>query len=228
MPPEPRVESNKGRSRMTSMWDGAPLTLAQNEQAIMPQTPNGSAVLAWLNMATQNNSGTLALTTDGTAPQMLEAPALMTAPNIVARNWHGADLRLTNISADPSTSIWIQMLGLRLPGVKPIPLPLDTPTIITSLQTAEGRGLSDMQLILQTNTNDLTIVAIVGGPMDSSGNNAYLFALNFPVGAAPPGYTAVTSSNSYTYQFNWGISAIFVTNLSGGNSAPTQVVLRSI
>jgi hypothetical protein len=65
MPPEPRVESNKGRSRMTSMWDGAPLTLAQNEQAIMPQTPNGSAVLAWLNMATQNNSGTLALTTDG-------------------------------------------------------------------------------------------------------------------------------------------------------------------
>jgi hypothetical protein len=166
---------------MTSMWDGAPLTLAQNEQAIMPQTPNGSAVLAWLNMATQNNSGTLALTTDGTAPQMLEAPALMTAPNIVARNWHGADLRLTNISADPSTSIWIQMLGLRLPGVKPIPLPLDTPTIITSLQTA-----------------------------------------------APPGYTAVTSSNSYTYQFNWGISAIFVTNLSGGNSAPTQVLLRSI
>ena len=70
---------------MTSMWDGAPLTLAQNEQAIMPQTPNGSAVLAWLNMATQNNSGTLALTTDGTAPQMLEAPALMTAPNIVSQ-----------------------------------------------------------------------------------------------------------------------------------------------
>ena len=46
---------------MTSMWLGAPLTLAHNEQAIMPQTPNGSAVLVWLNMATRNNNGTRCL-----------------------------------------------------------------------------------------------------------------------------------------------------------------------
>jgi hypothetical protein len=43
---------------MTSMWYDASLTLANNEQAITPQTPNVSAVLAWLNMATRNNNGT--------------------------------------------------------------------------------------------------------------------------------------------------------------------------
>jgi hypothetical protein len=46
---------------MTSMWHGAPLMLACNERAIMPQTPNGSAVLVWLKMATQNSNGTRCL-----------------------------------------------------------------------------------------------------------------------------------------------------------------------
>lgn len=46
---------------MTSMWLGAAPTLACNEQAVMPRTPNGSAVLPWLNMATQNSNGALGL-----------------------------------------------------------------------------------------------------------------------------------------------------------------------
>jgi hypothetical protein len=213
---------------MTTTWDGAPLTLVQNEQAIMPQTPNGSTILAWRNMSTETNNGTLALITGGQPPRMLNAPALMTAPSILAQNWHAADLRLTNISTDPSTPILIQMFGPGLPGAEPIPLPVGTATMIAPLQTALGRALNFMALELKSNSAELTTIAVIGGPMDSSGNNAYLFALNYPGGAAPPGYTAATDANTYTFQFNWGMSAIFVVNLSGQNTAPIQVLLKSL
>jgi hypothetical protein len=206
-------------------WDGAARTLTTNEQVVMPQTPNGSVILAWRNMAMQNNDGTLALATEGSPPQMLDAPALNTAPSILASNWKGGDLRLTNISIN--APIWIEMLGPGLPGMEPIPLPLDTRTTLAPLHTAQGRGLGFMRLLLESNTNDWTTIAVIGGPMDSSGNNAYLFALNYP-GATLPGYTAVTTGNSYSFEFNWSNSAVFVVNLSGEYSSPLQLLLQSL
>ena len=41
---------------------------------------------------------------------------------------------------------------------------------------------------MQSNTNNLSIVALIGGPNDPSGNNAYVFALNYQ-GPANPGTT---------------------------------------
>ncbi len=207
-------------------WDGAGRTLAPNEQVVMPQTPNGSVVLAWKNMAAQNSDGTLAIATVGSPPQMLDAPALNTAPSILANNWQGGDLRLTNISI--YAPIWIEMLSPGLPGMEPVPLPEDTPTTLAPLHAAQGRGRGFMRLLLETNTSDLTTIAVIGGPMDSSGNNAYLFALNYVGGATLPGYTAVTTANSYSFEFNWSNSAVFVVNLSGEYSSPLRLLLQSL
>jgi hypothetical protein len=226
MPPGPRDEVDKEKP-MSNTWTGEPLTLEVDDSAEMPQTPNGSTVLAWRNVANLNNQGTLALTSGGQPPEILDAPAFPGFPSLLARNWQANPLTIANISTDPATPIWIQMFGFGLPGEQPIPLPVGTPTTLAPLQTALGRGLDDMQLVMKSNSANLTSVAVIGGPADSSGNNAYLFALNYAGRPAPPGYTAVTASNSYTFQFNWGMSSIFVADLSSENSVPVQVLLQS-
>jgi hypothetical protein len=226
MPPGPRGGVNKEKP-MSNTWNGEPLTLETKDSAEMPQTSNGSTVLAWRNVANQANQGTLALTSDDQPPEMLDAPAFLGFPSLLARNWQANRLTIANISTDPATPIWIQMFGFGLPGEQPIPLPVGAPTTLAPLQTALGRGLNDMQLVMKSNSANLTTVAVIGGPADSSGNNAYLFGLNYAGRPAPPGYTAVTASNSYTFQFNWGMSSIFVADLSSENSVPVQVLLQS-
>ena len=78
-----------GQQVVNANWNGSPLTLQQYDSATMPQTPNGSLILAYVNQATQNNQGTLAYTTGGSAPGFLNAPPLTNAPSL----WLGAFVR---------------------------------------------------------------------------------------------------------------------------------------
>lgn len=212
---------------MSNPWNGEPLTLGRHDAVTMPQTPNSSTVLVWRNDATQGNDGQLALTSGGGPPEILNAPALTGVPSFLARNWQANYLTITNISVTSDTPIWIQMFGPGLTGEQPKPLTIGVPTPLDPLQTAQGRTDNFMQLALESNTGDLTTIAVLGGPADSQGNNAYLFALNY-AGTPPPGYTAVTTGNTLTYEFNWGTALIFVANLSGDTGAPLQVLLRSL
>ncbi|MEP6567148.1 MAG: hypothetical protein ABJB10_18600, partial [Mesorhizobium sp.] len=60
--------------------------------------------------------------------------------------------------------------------------------------------------------------AILGGPQDASGNNAYVVALNSQYGdtgpgtanPAPAGYYATAKGNNYSYEFNWASALLFV------------------
>ncbi len=210
-------------------WDGTALTLVQNDQVTMPQTPNGSAILAWRNTATQNLGGTLALTMGGQAPQWLDAPALATQPGILAQNGGGDPLTLSNVSEDASTPIWIQMFAQGIPGAPPQPLNMGTHVLLAALQTAQGMAQPNfMQLVLQSKNAALAVVAVIGGPPDSAGNNAYLFALNYPGGTAPPGYMAVTAGNTFTFEFNWGSSSLLVVNLSAPTAGAVEVLLQLV
>src|ERR1700733_205147 len=92
-------------------WNGSPLTLAQHDSALMPQTANGSMVVAWQNVATQNNDGALILTSGGGAPQPFDAPQLALAPTILVQNWGANDLKITNTSLAAATPIWIEAYG---------------------------------------------------------------------------------------------------------------------
>jgi len=91
-----------------------------------------------------------------------------------------------------------------------------------------------MQLQLTANAATQVILAIVGGPQDASGNNAYVIALNAsantgPGGVTPPiGYYATTTANAYTFQFNWGGSTLYVANLSAATATPATVALISL
>jgi hypothetical protein len=38
----------------------------------------------------------------------------------------------------------------------------------------------------------------------------------------------LSTSNYYTYQFNWGSSFIFLANMSGTTSSPAQITLRRL
>ena len=219
-----------GQSVVNPAWTGAPQTLAYHDSVTMPQTPDGSMILGYWNTSGQNNDGTLALTSGGAPPLFLDVPALANQPSLLVQNWKANDLKLTNLSANTATPIRVQAFGPGIPGTQPAPLTIGTAKQLAVLQTAQGTAKPNwMQLVLESNTDTLTIVALVGGPLDpSSGTNGYVFALNFSGSTAPPGYTAVTGGNTYTYQFNWGSSSVFVANMSPQTAAPVKVTLLTL
>jgi len=80
-------------------------------------------------------------------------------------------------------------------------------------------------------------VAVIGGPQDSTGNNAYVIVVNAdsttgPPGSGnpppPPGYFATTTGNTFTLSFNWAGASIFVANLSASVAPGVTLVLRSL
>jgi hypothetical protein len=226
------------QNSVNAAWTGAPTTLVPGNNVNLPQTTNGSLVFAYQNMSTMNNQGTLSLTSGGSPPQFLNAPALANQPSILINNWQANNLSVTNVSPTGSnTPIWIEALGPGLPGLTPSTLPVDGTTVaLATYQAAQGTALPRwMQLIMQANSGSLTIFAVIGGPTDASGNNAYVMSVNATAntgpgtGMPPPaGYYATTTSNYFTYQFNWGSSTIFVANISPSTAALANVGVRPL
>ncbi|APR75954.1 Hypothetical protein A7982_01301 [Minicystis rosea] len=220
------------RGTVLSSWDGQPTTILPNQNVNMAPTTNGSLVLAYQNMSAQNNQGNISLTSGGGAPQFLEVPALANQPSILIQNWHANNLSITNISpTGTQIPIWLEALGPGLPGLVPMKLPTDgTAVRLVTGQAAQGTALPQyMNLVLASQTSQLTILAIVGGKADQDGNNAYVIALNAtantgPGGATPPsGYYATTTGNQYAFQLNWGSSTVFVADFSPSTASAASV-----
>ncbi|MFD2058371.1 hypothetical protein ACFSQT_36390 [Mesorhizobium calcicola] len=226
-----------GANASNANWDGSPLTLSYRESAAMPQTTNGSMIFAYQNTAALNNAGKLALTSGGSQPTILNVPALLSQPSILVNNWQANNLGVTNISVATATPIWIEAFGPGLPGQKPVPLAINTALTLKPGAIAQGTSTPNwMQLTLGTNTGQLVVVAVVGGPQDASGNNAYAVALNSASGntgpgtptPAPQGYYATTGGNNYSFEFNWGSSVVYVANLSPSTASSLTAELLSL
>jgi hypothetical protein len=215
-----------GANVVDANWDGSPLTLAWHESAAMPQTTNGSMIVAWQNTATQDNAGTLALTTGGNQPLFFDAPAGALAPTILVQNWQANNLRITNLSANQNTPIWIEAYGPGLPGQHTMDLPVGPSIPVKRGDTLQGNAGGWMQLVLRSNSNELGLFAVVGGPAGASNSNAYVFAVNFPLPNTPPGYTQTTMTNFCTFQFNWA-NTIYVAYFGPGAVA-TKLKLTQI
>ncbi len=209
-----------------SDWNGLPVTLAVRQSATMTQTPAGSMILAFQNSSPMNNAGKLALTSGGGQPQFLLAPALALQPTVLISNWQANNLNVTNISTNNNTPIWIAAYG---PGIGALPVtlpttgePISVPVNGTLQAITEPQY---MQLGFQANSANLCLFAIIGGPQDTSGNNAYAIALNSQYGdtgpghptPAPAGYYATAGGNSYSFDFNWGTSILFVAFFGSGS-----------
>lgn len=218
-------------------WDGARLTLAPNQNANMPQTVNGTMVITYQNMSAQNNQGDIALTSGGSTPRFYTVPAGANQPSLLIDNWKANNLSITNISPNTETPIAIEAIGPGLPGTIPLPIAVGPPgRALAPGQTGQSTAAAQwMQLVLQCNAATTAIIALIGGPPDSAGQNGYLFALNFPTnsgpgtGVTPPsGYYATTTANTYTFQFNWGSAALFLANLSASNAYAVTIILRPL
>jgi hypothetical protein len=232
-----------GQLTVNPNWTGMWVLLNPGDNANMPQAPNGSMVLVYMNVATINTLGQLAVTSGGGAPTFLNAQSLQNQPNILTQNFGGPttnNLSVTNTSIPGSNNpIWVAAVAPGIPGVTTTALPT-TGVAVTLAPGANAQGTAlprYMQLIMQATTGSLTIFALIGGPMDSGGNNAYVISVNDSVNGntgpgtgktPPPGYFATTSSNAYPYSFNWGSSNVFVANLSPTTSATASVFLRAL
>lgn len=216
-------------------WNGAPLVLQMSENAVAPQTPNGSTIFAATNLATKNNSGQLSLNSNQVL-QTLNVNALTEQPAAIIRNWQANSLSVTNISAASETPINIQLIGPGMPGTTPGPLPIGPPGVALGFgATAQGNASPQQMQLVISSVATTGILGLIGGPPDPSGNNGYLFAVNYPVNTGPPtsnppppNYYATTTSSSYTFSFSWGGSVVFVANLSAKTAQPVNVLLRSL
>ncbi|OYY91517.1 MAG: hypothetical protein B7Y45_02875 [Sphingomonas sp. 28-66-16] len=225
------------RNMVDTSWNGIGMTLVVDQSVSMPQTPNGTTVFGWANQATLNNAGTLALTSGGSAPTSLDAPALAAQPGVLMANWNANNLNVTNISPNAQTPIWISLYGPGIPGQTSMTLKTDGTALgLATAQSAMATALPQyMRLYLTGTSPKLCIFAIIGGPTDVSGNNGYVIAVNASATtgpgtgmAPPPGYYATTTGNAYAFPFNWGSSKIYVVNMSPVTSSSAQVALSPL
>jgi hypothetical protein len=225
------------QNSVNATWNGSPTSLLVSQNIVMPQTPNGTTVFAATNQSTINNQGQLSLTSGGGAPQFVDVPAFANQPSVLIKNWQANNLSVTNISVNNNTPILVQIVGPGIPGITPQSLPIGgTGVGLAAGQCAAGNASPQwMQLLIQSTAPTLGILAIIGGPPDTSGNNGYVIAINAAAntgpgtGVNPPaGYYATTSGNSYAYQFNWGSSQVFVANLSPSTAQALTVVMRAL
>jgi hypothetical protein len=219
-----------GKTTLNPNWDGLPVTLGQFDSVTMPQTPNESTVLAWLNVGTQNIDGTVVLTSGGAQPLSFDAPPAQTAPSLWIYNWQANDVTLTNVSVLP-TPIWVEMLGPGIPGTTPQPLQVGVPLQLPSLGTAQGQAPAMWMLLqLQATPGNTSTVAVLGGPSGVGGSNGHLYGMNMP--SPPPSptpYTKTTAGNTLTVgPFKGDGSQIFVANMSAQAAGPVQVLLQTL
>jgi len=226
-----------GQNVVNASWNGIGTTIAVNQSLAMPQTPNGTTILGWVNQSPQNNAGQLSVTSGSSAPYILDAPALAAQPSLLMNNWGANNLNVTNISVNNNTPIWVCLYGPGIPGQSPMTLKTDgTPLGLATGQSAMATASPQfMRLALSGTSPKLCIFAIIGGPPDPTGNNGYVIAVNAAsntgpgTGLPPPaGYYATTSSNIYPFQFNWGSSKIYVVNMSPATSSSAQVTLSPL
>lgn len=217
------------RGTNDTAWDGSQVTLLPDQSILMATTPNGTAVLAYLNGATGNSPATLALTAGASAPVFLTAPPLLDLPNVLIRNWKGSGLGVTNVTPPHiAVPVNVQLISPALTWLTTAPLDENADALpLGPGQAAQGTTLPRwMQLILQAGTTGATVFVIIGGPPAGAGNNVYVVALNAAqetgpgTGQTPPtGYYATTVGSIYTYQLNWGAASVFVANVSGGEGS---------
>jgi hypothetical protein len=224
-------------SSLGATWDGAPAVLQPNHTLSMPQTPDGTSILTYENLAQRNNLGRLSVTSGGSAPQFYTVPPLMHQPSYLIENWHASNLGLANVSLAQDTPIRVQDVGPGMPGTEPSTIPTDG----TWLTLAPGKTAATvavpryMQLTFRNTSGDLTEIVLMGGPADSAGNNAYAIELSAQTVSGPPSstpatppYYATTTADTYTYRFFWNASTVFVANLSADNAAPLGISLIAL
>lgn len=213
---------------VNSSWNGAPTVINTNQGLSVQQTPNGTTIFAATNQSTQNNAGSVAMTSGGGAPQFIDVPFGANAPTVLMQNWNANNLNVTNVSANNTTPILCQLIGPGIPGVVPLNLPVGTGIQLASGQVAQGTAQPQwMQLVIQSTAATLGVLGVIGGPV-TNGNNGYIFAINYSSNVPPAGYTQVTTANTLTYQFNWGASTIFIGNLSPSTAQTLSITLRAL
>lgn len=217
-----------GQGITNPAWDGSGTTLKQYDSVTMPQTPTGSMILAYWNVASQNNDGSLSWTTGASGPQFLDAPAMPLIPSTLVQNFQGNNLTVTNLSGNAETPIRIAAFAPGIPKQTPRPLTVGGPPVqLSTLQAAQGKAPPNWaQLTFQNNSSNQCIMAVIGGPLNTSGNNVQFFAVNYD-GPAPPGYTKVTAGNTLSLSMQWQ-TLIYVANLSPSTSSSVAVSLINL
>jgi hypothetical protein len=143
------------------------------------------------------------------------------------------NLTVNNISQQNATPIWVEAFGPGLPGQVAVPITVGTALVLNpapgAVSVAQGvTPPKSMLLRMTSTTGDASVVALIGGPPDGTGNNAYVFGLNVPNAQSAAGYTKVVEGNTINYTFNWGASVVYLANMSASTAAAVTLTLVAL
>jgi hypothetical protein len=185
-------------------------------------------IFAFQDVSPKNSSGQLTLTSGGSNPTYLTAPALALDWSIQTQNWQGNNLNVTNTS---NASVPIAIAAFS-PGLGPAagPLTIGAPITLVASQPVQGpTNPNTMQITFQASQN--SVFGFIGGPATNN-NNAYVVGINSSFGntgqgtsqPAQNGYFATRSGNSYSYTFNWQSTyVLYVVYLGSATVVPQSL-----
>lgn len=221
--------TKKINSGAPDYWNGSLTTLLSTRSVKVSRTANATSVLATVQSGVTDRPVTLVVTS-GPAAVQVPVPPPNALPKLLVANWRGNPLTAENVLL-AGVPVRVQLTRMNLGGVNPVKL--STRGVPVTLQPSEF-ALALIQepffsVKIEALTQRLTLVALIGGPVDDSGTNAHVYALNAPTNTrGAMGYDSTTTLPTEGFELNWGGPQLFVQNLSMTDGAAIRVTVTSL
>lgn len=201
--------------RAAAVWDGSPQTILEYQAVEMPATPTCLIVLAAYNTDSRANDGEIAISSGGSKPTFLELPALTNQPVLVADDYQGNNLKITNTATAPVC------LEIFAPGFgKPEPLPDGTVLLLPSRMSRATTAQARYQQLVMKNSSGQTSFLFY------EGTTAALYTVN---ASAPPNVPNLechsVPGNTAKVMDNWGAQTLYVANVSRSSDTANVTLL---
>jgi hypothetical protein len=193
--------------KVETAWQGAALDLAPGKSVHMPETPAGPLIFVYQIAPDLNEMGSLTLTSGASIPTPIMIQPGSSLPGIYIRNWGGADLGVTNISASPDTKVSIAAFGV-MPATEYEELPWDKPVVFPSQHRARCNTVPGLQqVVMQAKSSKQTLFAIIFDRSTDGSKNAKVFTMNTDDNTGPgteretpPGYYSTTTAKNSSFE----------------------------
>jgi hypothetical protein len=204
------------RAAASQPWDGCRVELAQYDSVQLGTTPQGTIVFAALNVSTLPDAGELAFSSGGGPPTFVELPALSGPPVLVAGDYGGKDLRITNTASAPfEVEVFAPGFGT------PAALPTGAAQGLLPWAARATRAATSYQQLVLSSPGQLTTFLFYAG--------ASVTACSVNAGSAPPPVTGIdnrwTSNSSSKLVDDWKGAELYVANVSAMTATQAQVAL---
>jgi hypothetical protein len=181
-----------------------PIEIGHFESAVIDQTNDAFMILTLMSGPADSKANVNI--TFGAESLDVEIDAGLSVPQLVIQNFRANRLKITNLSTNVNTSVWVGLYGHGKPYT---PLKYDTPIQINQYQSTGGSTVANlMNLHLNSPSKEAAIFYFAKSEPTA-------VVLNSDGSGVPLGWTH-TKDNNWQISKNWGANPLFILNASPG------------